>query len=402
MKKLIYLCCALMVGSVFFSSCGDDDEPSANNNQGGNTEQSETPQDNPTPGDPTDTDEEVNDSLVLITYSGTTATVNIPEEMEGVTCTSGTSSHVVLESSTTSKELYYAITGSSTDGSLTIMGTYKLSVLLNGVDITSNRGAAINIQCGKRINLIMADGTTNSLVDYAEGEQKACLYTKGHFEVEGNGTLNVTGNANHAIASKEYLQVKKSVKAINIKKAANDAIHVGQFFQMNGGELTIDKNTVNDGIQVEYKTDDNDQIVVDEENTGSVIIKGGTINITLDNAEDTKGIKADGDVTISGGTINIEAKSNGSRGIQSDGDMTISEDDATTTMTITATGDKCTVAEDAADPHKCWGIKVDGELTVNAGTVTVTKDGSTTKKGIRCGTYTKKGGTVKATIKEDE
>lgn len=31
MKKLIYLCCALMMGSVLFSSCGDDDEPSANN-----------------------------------------------------------------------------------------------------------------------------------------------------------------------------------------------------------------------------------------------------------------------------------------------------------------------------------------------------------------------------------
>ena len=194
MKKLIYLCCAL--------------------------EQPETPDDNPTPSDPTDPKEEVNDSLVLITYSGSTATVNIPEEMEGVTCTSGTSSHVVLESTTTSKELYYAITGSSTDGSLTITGAYKLSVLLNGVDLTSNKGAAINIQCGKRINLVMEDGTTNSLADYAAGEQKACLYTKGHFEIEGNGTLNVTGNANHAIASKEYLQIKKSVKAINIKKAA--------------------------------------------------------------------------------------------------------------------------------------------------------------------------------------
>ena len=401
MKKLIYLCCALMMGSVLFSSCGDDDEPSANN-QGGNTEQPETPDDNPTPSDPTDPKEEVNDSLVLITYSGSTATVNIPEEMEGVTCTSGTSSHVVLESTTTSKELYYAITGSSTDGSLTITGAYKLSVLLNGVDLTSNKGAAINIQCGKRINLVMADGTTNSLADYAAGEQKACLYTKGHFEIEGNGTLNVTGNANHAIASKEYLQIKKSVKAINIKKAANDAIHVGQFFQMNGGEVTIDENTMNDGIQVEYETDDNDQIVADEENTGSVIIKAGTINITLNSAEDAKGVKAEGDVTISGGTINIEAKSNGSRGIQADGDMTIGEENGTTTITIAATGKKCTVPEDSEDPHKCWGIKVDGELTINAGNVTVSKDGLTTKNGIKCGPYTKNGGTVKATIKEDE
>ena len=396
MKKLIYLCCALMMGSVLFSACGSDDEPAAPD-KGGQEEQEEKP-DTTKPEEPV----KVNDSLVVITYSGSTATVNIPEEMEGVTCESGTSAHVVLTSTNTAKELYYAIEGSSTNGSLTINGTYKLSVMLNGVNLTSNQGAAINIQCGKRINLIMKDGSTNTLADYAAGEQKACLYTKGHFEIEGNGTLNVTGNANHAIASKEYLQIKKSVKAINIKKAANDAIHVGQFFQMNGGEVTIDENTMNDGIQVEYETDDNDQIVADEENTGSVIIKAGTINITVNSAEDAKGVKAEGDVTISGGTINIEAKSNGSRGIQADGNMTIGEESGTTTITIAATGKKCTVPEDSEDPHKCWGIKVDGELTINAGTVTVSKDGLTTKNGIKCGTYTKNGGTVKATIKEDE
>lgn len=396
MKKLIYLCCALMMGSVLFSACGSDDEPAAPD-KGGQEEQEEKP-DTTKPEEPV----EVNDSLVVITYSGSTATVNIPEEMEGVTCESGTSAHVVLTSTNTTKELYYAIEGSSTNGSLTINGTYKLSVMLNGVNLTSNQGAAINIQCGKRINLIMKDGSTNTLADYADGSQKACLYTKGHFEIEGNGTLNVTGNANHAIASKEYLQIKKSVKAINIKKAANDAIHVGQFFQMNGGEVTIDQNTKNDGIQVEYETDDNDQIVADEENTGSVIIKAGSINITLNSAEDAKGVKAEGNVTISGGTINIEAKSNGSRGIQADGDMTIGEENGTTTITIAATGKKCTVPEDSEDPHKCWGIKVDGELTINAGTVTVSKDGLTTKNGIKCGSYTKNGGTVKATIKEDE
>ena len=398
MKKLTYLCCALLMGSVLFSSCGDDD-PATENGQGGNNTENTDPE----PEDPIDPTEpeEVNDTLVLITYSGSTATVNIPEAMEGVTCTSGTSSHVVLESTNTTKELYYAISGSSTAGSLTINGSYKLSVMLNGVDLTSDKGAALNIQCGKRINLIMAENSTNSLADYAAGEQKACLYTKGHLEIEGAGTLNVKGNSNHAIAAKEYLQVKKSVKAINILKATNDAIHVGEFFQMNGGELTIDENTVNDGIQVEYKTDDNDQPVDDAENTGGVIIKGGKINITLDNAEDAKGIKAEGNVDITGGTIVINAKSNGSRGIQTDGDMNISEADNTTVITIAATGGKCTVPEDSEDPHKCWGIKVDGDLTVNAGTLTVSKDGSTSKNGIRCGSYTKKGGTVKAQIKED-
>ena len=80
----------------------------------------------------------------------------------------------------------------------------------------------------------------------------------------------------------------------------------------------------------------------------------------------------------------------------------ISEEDGTTNMTIYATGGKCTKDADKADPHKCWGMKIDGTLTVKAGIVTVYKDGSTTKQGIRCGDYVKKGGTVTARIKTDD
>lgn len=337
---------------------------------------------------------------VMIVYNGTTATVTIPQQLaEAVTCSSGTSSDVVLTNINTTDEVFYHVSGSSSAGSLTINADYKMTVKLNGVSLTSTKGAAIDLACGKRIDVILGDGTTNSLTDFAGGTQKACLNTKGHVELSGAGTLNVTGNCNHAIRSKEYFDVKKTVKAINILKAANDAIHVGQYFQMAGGVLTIDKNTMNDGIQVEYETDDNDKIIADEENTGRAIISGGTFNITLANAEDAKGIKADGDILISGGTFTIDATSNGSRGIQTDGNITIGEEDNTTVMTIAATGGKCTVAADKDDPHKCWGMKIDGDMTVNAGTIKVSKNGSTTKKGIKVGgTYKKNGGTVTATI----
>ena len=337
---------------------------------------------------------------VVIVYNGTTASVTIPEQLKGtVACSSGTSSDVVLTNTNTTDEVFYHVSGTSTAGSLTINADYKMTVKLNGVSLTSTKGSAIDLACGKRIDVVLGEGTTNSLADLAGGSQKACFNTKGHVELSGAGTLNVTGNGNHAIRTKEYLEVKKDVKAINIVKAANDAIHVGQYFEMNGGTLTIDKNTVNDGIQVEYETDDNDKVVVDEDNTGGIIVKGGTIDITLANAEDAKGMKADGDITISGGTFTIKAQSNGSRGIQTDGNITISEADNATTMTIEATGGKCTVAADSDDPHKCWGMKIDGDMTVNAGTITVTKNGSTAKKGIKVGgTYKKNGGTVSATI----
>lgn len=338
------------------------------------------------------------EKVVNIVYDGAQAKVIIPSFVQGVSCSSGTSSDVVLTSTNITDEIIYNVVGSSSDGSLVIEGDYKLTIRLNGVDLTSKKGAAIHVKCGKRIAVDMADGTVNSFADAANGTQKACIYTKGHFEFEGAGTLNVTGNANHAIASKEYLQIKKSVKAINILKAANDAIHAGQYFQMNGGELNITKTTVSDGIQAEYELDDNDAIIQDEENTGGVVIKGGTLNITMENSEDAKAIKAEGDIDISGGTFVINAVSNGTRGIQTDGDLIISEDNNPTSITINAKGAKCTLAEDVDDPHRCMGMKIDGNMTVNAGTINVYNTGSKSK-GIKVvGVYTVKGGTVNASI----
>ena len=341
------------------------------------------------------------EKVVNIVYDGAQAKVTIPSFVQGVSCSSGTSSDVVLTSTNITDEIIYNVVGSSSDGSLVIEGDYKLTIRLNGVDLTSKKGAAIHVKCGKRIAVDMADGTVNSFADAANGTQKACIYTKGHFEFEGAGTLNVTGNANHAIASKEYLQIKKSVKAINILKAANDAIHAGQYFQMNGGELNITKTTVSDGIQAEYELDDNDAIIQDEENTGGVVIKGGTLNITMENSEDAKAIKAEGDIYISGGTFVINAVSNGTRGIQTDSDLIISEDNNPTSITINAKGAKCTLAEDVDDPHRCMGMKIDGNMTVNAGTINVYNTGSKSK-GIKVvGVYTVKGGTVNASIDND-
>ena len=172
----------------------------------------------------------VMEKAVKITFQEDKASVVIPSFIEGVTCSSGTSSDVVLTSTNLTDEIIYRVSGSSRAGSLTINGDYKLTVALDGVSLTSAKGAPLNIQCGKRIAVVMADGSVNNFTDAAGGTNKACVYTKGHFEFSGAGTLNVTGNANHAIASKEYCQIKRSVKAVNILKAANDAIHCGQYF----------------------------------------------------------------------------------------------------------------------------------------------------------------------------
>ena len=199
----------------------------------------------------------------------------------------------------------------------------------------------------------------------------------------------MTGNLRHAIASNEYMLIKKSTGSITIEHAVSDAIHAEQYFQMNGGTLNI-SGMGDDGIQAEKKNDPNEEL------NGQVIIKGGTINMTVAST-DTKGIKSDSLMTITGGTFNITASGLGTKGISSGYSMIINEEDNPTQMTIRASGNKYTDPI-TKESSRCIGIKSGKDLTISAGTITVTNTG-VGSKGIKVdGTYYPKGGTVSANV----
>ena len=333
---------------------------------------------------------------VSVTWDGDQATVDLGHAPNVTYETDG--GHVSILSTDTKNELEFVLQGESTQGSLTYEGPLKCKFYMNGLNLKSNRGAAIDIQCGKRINLILNPGTKNFLADSTGGEQKAAFYCKGHLEIEGSGSLTVTGNSKHAIATKEYMQLKKSTGSITVNRAISDAMHVGQYFQMNGGTITL-TGQADDGLQVE-KVTLSDDVTPDpsKENNGQMFIRGGSINITAEN-DITKGIKVPGDLTVSGGTFIIVANGDGSRGIQVAGNMVVGEEDNTTLMQIRANG---TTYEDeeTEDEDRCIGIKVEGNLTVNAGTIQVSNKGKYSY-GIKVdGTYTKSANaTVQANVK---
>ena len=333
---------------------------------------------------------------VYVTFSGETATVDLGHAPDVVATTDG--AHVSIVSTNTKSELEFVLQGESSQGSLTYTGSLKCKFYLNGLNLTSDRGAAIDIQCGKRVDLILVSGTDNYLTDAAGGTQKAALYCKGHLEVEGSGSLTVKGNTKHAIASKEYMQLKKSTGSITVTGAVSDAMHVGQYFLMSGGSLNL-TGQGGDGLQVEVITLSDDVTPdPDKENNGQMYIKGGTITIEAA-ANDVKGIKVPGNLTVSGGTFQLLASGNGSKGISVAGNMLVNEDDNTTLMRIRATGGMYEDPE-TEEESRCMGIKVTGNLTVNAGTIQVSNTGSGSR-GIKIdGTYTKSANaTVQANIK---
>lgn len=242
--------------------------------------------------------------------------------------------NVTLTNTNTTTEYTYVLRGKSAAGSLTLVAEYKSTIRLEGLDLTSQAEEALNIKCGKRIALQVMEGTVNSLADSpTDNGQKGALYCKGHLEVEGAGTLNLTGHTKHALSTKEYVQLKKKFTGhLNVLGAPGDGIHAGQYFQMNGGNVSI-KGIDGDGIQAELT--DNPE---DEQN-GQLIIKGGTLDITA-GGTDIKGLKADTDITLTGGTLCIAMSGPAGKGIKADGNIVIG--DETTgegpILSITTTG----------------------------------------------------------------
>lgn len=316
--------------------------------------------------------------IITVTWNGTQANVEKGNVL-GVDYTID-GGDVVITSTNTHNELEFVLQGTSTNGSLTYNGTYKCKFYLNGLNLTSQKGAALDILCGKRVDLILNEGTNNVLVDASNGQQKAALYCKGHLEVEGGGSLTVTGKARHGICTKEYLEIKKSVGSITVNGAVSDGIHAGQYFLMKGGTVTV-SGQQGDGIQTEILTLDDDVTPnPDKEYNGQIFVNGGTINVTAA-GDDKKAIKSADKMTITGGTFTIVASGKGSKGISVARHLLVNEDSNTTVIQIRATGGVYE-DEETDDETRCMGIKVNLNMAVTAGKIMVSNTGSKSR-GIK-------------------
>ena len=256
----------------------------------------------------------IDKNTVQIVYDGTLATITIADNIKNyITVNSGTSSHVSITQSSSFEgvdkttdnedgEIYYALSGSSSDGEFYLEGSYKCEIDLNGVTLTNPSGPALNIQNGKRIAISAKNKTTNTLTDGANEDYKGCIHVKGHAKLKGKGTLNVVGNSKHAIYSKEYLEVKNLT--LNVTAAAKDAIHCKEYLLMESGTVTISAAT-EDGIQVEQSSDPVTGTTTnhEDENSGNFYMTGGVLTIK---GYSGKAIKTDGIITYSGGTQNFD------------------------------------------------------------------------------------------------
>jgi hypothetical protein len=248
------------------------------------------------------------DIIVKVEYNGNSAAVTIPAEASGyVSNLNGESSHVkLLQTSTTTAnpgEIIYQLSGESDNGEFYLTGEYKATLQLNGLTLANPDSSAVHIKDGKRIKVSMAANTVNTLKDGVnDSTSKGCFHCKGHTEFVGKGTLNVSSSFNHAIYSKEYVEVKNCT--INVTGAKKDGIHCQEYCLISSGEVNI-SGVEDDGIQVELK----DSVATgqtlnhEDENSGNFYMTGGTLNI---NDLGSYCIKAYGSITFTGGKQNFD------------------------------------------------------------------------------------------------
>ena len=373
---------------------------------------------------------DVDANEVHIIYNGTSASVVMATNVVSYVTATVSGAHVTIAQSNTDAvdgdEITYVLSGTSTNGSLTLGGSYKCTVSLAGVTLTNPSGPAINITNSKRIQLSAKKDTENTLTD-GSGSQKACIYSKGQLQIQGNGTLNVVGNYKHGIKSASYIEIKNLT--LNITSTVSDGINCEEYFLMKSGTVTI-SGVGDDGIQCDLGGTTSTGVTTDheDEDTGNIYLEGGTLNVTA-TATAAKGIKCDGainitagtitvkttggaewdsddkevkgssglscdgNMTISGGTISVTSSGAGGKGIKCDGTMTISDDanltvttkgyiayctstSSTTIKTATSSETKVsgnTTVGDLDDALRTSpkGIKCDGAMTISGGTIVV-------------------------------
>ncbi len=306
------------------------------------------------------------DNTVAVDYSAAGASVVVAGNIAVYVEVTVSGSHVTitqsdLVSEATCGEITYILKGESSDGSLTLNGTYKSTIELQGLTLLNPSGAPLNIQNGKRIALSAKNGTVNTLTDGA-GSQKGAIDCKGHLELKGKGELNVKGTKSHAVYAKEYVEMKNLT--LNILGAVKDGINCSQYFLMESGTLNIDA-TGDDALQTSFK----DDVDREAEDTGTITISGGTITASI-SADAAKCLKADADVVISGGTLNLTTNANGiwdsaklktkaSACIGADGNVNITGGELT--LRATGSGGK--------------GISCDGIFTMDGGDLNIATTG---------------------------
>ncbi|HHV09279.1 MAG TPA: carbohydrate-binding domain-containing protein [Clostridiales bacterium] len=264
---------------------------------------------------------------------------------------------------TISEEGTYVISGTLNDGQIIVDANAdeaKVQLVLNGVTIQCSDNAPIYVKNADKVFITLAENSKNSLTDGTEYVQTddntvdGVIFSKADLTLNGNGSLDITGNYKHGIVSKDDLVITSGTYNITVAK---DALNGKDCVKIKDGTLTLSA-TEGNGIQSKNG---------DDTTKGYVYIAGGTITVT----NSQEGIEGTA-IVIAGGTIDVTAQDDG---------LNAAAGSASTADTTTTQPDTTAPQPDAAAQDSAKTLSADSTeipvTTLSTMTVTTSSDTST-------------------------
>lgn len=248
---------------------------------------------------------------------GTTVNINMgsPSDpgVSGVTMTIDGNNVTVDHGSTTG--VCYVVTGTTSDGSLTVNGSADFKVRLSNASITNSTTTAIDLESKQNAYLELVG--TNTVSDGTSEDHKGAIFSKGNLLISGTGSLDVTGNYKNGIHGKSSVVVEKGVN-LYVKSTANNGIKAGSDMYINGGIINIEVSSLA-GKAINSDTN----VSINGGRTTTIVTGNGTWedDETLTYGGDTKaaaGIGCDDTFTMNGGELYAKATGSGGKGVKAD------------------------------------------------------------------------------------
>lgn len=310
----------------------------------------------------------------------------------------------------------YVVSGEHESITVSAPDTAKVRIILKNATVSNTSGPAIYIEKADKVFITACEGTVNTLSDgtsytgdFKDTNVDGAIFSKTDLTLNGEGTLNITGNCKCGVVSKDDLIIcglNLTVKStgcalegkdcVKIKDAAitvsagGDGIRSTNTEKSNKGFVYIETGNIditsgNDGIQAatvlkaangSIKITAGGGVTDTKQNFGGRNMPGfGGKTQTTDDEESTKGLKAGSLILIDEGSFEVSSKDDA---FHSNGDIEINGGSFT----------------DAAGVD---GFHADNNLIINGGSITV----SQSYEGLEGQKVTVTGGNIDITASDD-